>query len=100
MIKLKRGYDKGLRTIEFTEGNVDLVLYNNKETSFYFFRLEPNDLVEQGFVNSDFIYPESDMSYADVVEEYLAKFKVDYYTLCEQLLRFATENNYKERYEM
>ncbi|WP_336784082.1 hypothetical protein [Paenibacillus illinoisensis] len=92
---LKRGYQNGERVIEIIEGNVDLVLYNDKGTSFYFYRFPP-----------DVVFKESIPAGLNVISQIQIREMLerngitDYKGLLNRLLEQAWEDELEARYEM
>jgi hypothetical protein len=91
----KRGYANGAKIIEIVEGNLDVVLYNEKETSFYFFRFEPEKVIGKKFGNTATIVSQND------IKGLLAECGImDYNGFIMQLVRQAVAEGMTERYEM
>lgn len=98
--KFKRGYENGEQTIELYEGNIDLVLYNDKphKPSFYFYRFPP----EVVFGNNSDIEKFKSLTLVNKneVEKFLKENGIDYGVLIERLLHTAWQNDMRMRDEM
>ncbi len=92
---LKRGYENGERIIEIIEGNVDLVLYNNKGTSFYFFRFPPEAVFKEKIPVG-----KSVVSQIEIKKMLERNGITDYRGLINGLLEQAWDKKLPERYEM
>lgn len=91
----KRGYANGAKIIEIIEGNLDVVLYNEKETSFYFYRFNPKDIIGREFSG------ETKMINQKEIREMLCDCgKTDYEGFIHELILKAVSENVPLRYEM
>jgi hypothetical protein len=95
MTKFKRCYADGEQTIEIYEGNLDLILYNNKEkVSFYYYRFDPQEILGEPLTN-DF-----SLIYRHQVEPYLKARGYTYEGLIKELLEKAWSEGMEGEYEM
>lgn len=93
-MQLKRGYENGSQAIEIYEGNLDVILYNNKpKTSFYFYRFPAELYFGEESRGLHLIYPHE-------VKPFLEERGINYEDLIRQLVNIAIESGIKERYEM
>lgn len=91
----KRGYStNSAKTIEIIEGNIDLILYNDRGTSFFFFRFSPEDVIGTRLGR------ETNLVWREQVEPFLARFGKEYDGFINELYRIAIERDMGERYEM
>lgn len=91
----KRGYAKGEKIIEIIEGNLDVVLYNEKGTSFYFYRFNPKDVIGREFDSGTNIIVQKQ------IKSMLCECgKTDYDGFINELILRAVENKMTMRYEM
>jgi hypothetical protein len=91
----KRGYANGEKIIEIIEGNLDVVLYNEKGTSFYFYRFNPKDVIGKEFNSGTNIVSQREIK--TLLNECG---KTDYQGFINELIQTAIENKMPERYEM
>jgi hypothetical protein len=93
-LKFKRGYANGTKVIEIIDGEIDLVLYNEKTTSFYFYRFRPQDVLK------DDLPEKLCLVTREQVEPFLATYDIQYEAFIEQLLTLADSMGLKAQYEM
>jgi hypothetical protein len=91
----KRGYANGVKIIEIIEGNLDVVLYNEKETAFYFYRFNPMEIIGRDFTSGTTI-----VSQREIQSMLYDCGKTDYQGFINQLILQAVEENLEARYEM
>jgi hypothetical protein len=95
VVMFKRGYANGEKIIEVIEGNIDVVLYNEKGTSFYFYRFPPEAVIGQKLDNNLNIVSQKE------IRNLLAEHgKADYQGLINELIVKAFDSGMTERYEM
>lgn len=90
----RRGYANCHKTIEILEGKIDLVVYNDRGTSFFFYRFDPMDILGIKISKERYIV------YPDEVKRFLGFKNKDYDELVNALLQLAIENQMEERDEM
>jgi tRNA A58 N-methylase Trm61 len=91
----KRGYINGEKIIEIIEGNLDVVLYNEKGTSFYFYRFNPTDVIGKEFDSGTNIINQKEIK--SMLHECG---KTDYKGFINELIIKAVENKMTPKYEM
>jgi hypothetical protein len=92
---VKRGYENGARIIEIIEGTLDVVLYNNKETSFYFYRFNPEDVLKTKIGSRQTIIDQKEIR--DLLDN---NEKNDYQGFINELILKAIDAGMNDRYEM
>ncbi|MNT60012.1 hypothetical protein D3C72_1975680 [compost metagenome] len=93
-VVIRRGYGNCYKTLEVIDGKIDLVIYNNKGTSFFYYRFDPESIIGEAISKERYIvYPE------DVRKFFTGKGK-DYDKLIEELLEIAMSTGMEERDEM
>lgn len=92
--KLKRGYENGFKSIEIQDGKVDLILHNEKETTFYFYRFNPEQIFGQAIDKQINLVNEKQVS------DFIKQFNREYKGLINELIQIAIENNMKQEYDV
>lgn len=89
----KRGYENGEKTIEIFEGNIDVVLYSEDASTFYFYRFSPEEVFGETLgVNNEYDRKK--------IEKIIAQFNENYDELIIKLVDYAVKTNRKFLYEM
>lgn len=91
---LKKGYINGYKTIEIQEGNIDLILHNEKETSFFFYRFSGEQIFGQALDKQVCLVSEKQIG------GFIRKFGKEYEGLINELIQYAVENQLTERYDI
>lgn len=91
----KRGYINGEKVLEIVEGNLDVVLYNEAGTSFYFYRFPSESVFKEKLPSSTNVVSQIEM------KKMLAEVGIDDYEgLIASLIQKAWDTGMTERYEM
>lgn len=90
-----RGYKNGVKIVEIVDGNLDVVLYNEKKTSFYFYRFDPEAILGREFHNMATVINQKEMR--NLLVECG---KIDYDGFVNELIMTAVESGMNQRYEM
>jgi hypothetical protein len=94
-LKLKRGYENGERVIEIIDGNVDVVLFHEKENgSFYFYRFSPLHIFGESISKELYLVNRHN------VKAFLKQYDRDYDALVAELIEYAIDNKMTVRYDM
>lgn len=91
----KRGYQNGEKIIEVIEGNIDVVLYNEKGTTFYFYRFSPEDILGIELSSNTTM-----INQKEVTKFLASNGKTDYAGFINELIATAVERKMAERYDL
>lgn len=97
-MKVKRGYKSGAKTLEILEGNVDVIMYNDKGDNFFFYRFRPEQVFSPDVAQT--INRSTNVLFREDMEEFLQETGMQYEGLINELIERAVDSGMDERYDL
>lgn len=92
-MSFKRGYEKGIQTLEIIDGNIEVVVWNNSGSNFYCYRFKPKDVFGIRRIDEE----NRNLFTKGAIESYVRRYGYTYDILLQELLTTAIETGMRAR---